>query len=147
MDGGDGPNTTGGHTDFSSESTGGQALLIANGGGENGGKGGHITFQDTSDGGEAQIELSGNGYLDISYRRESTPSVTVGSLAGDGGLVYLGSYNLTVGSNNLSTAFSGKIREVGGISNGSGGSVTKIGTGTLISSGASTYTGGTSICR
>ena len=50
----------------------------------------------------------------------------------------LGANNLTVGSNNLSTTFSGFI-------NGSGGSLTKIGNGTLVLSGENTYSGGTTI--
>ena len=58
----------------------------------------------------------------------------------------LGANNLTVGSNNLSTTFSGVIED-GGISGGTGGSLTKIGSGTLILSGANTYTGDTNINR
>jgi autotransporter-associated beta strand protein len=46
--------------------------------------------------------------------------------------------NLTVGSNNLSTNFSGEIF---------GGSLTKIGSGTLVLSGANAYTGNTSVNR
>jgi autotransporter-associated beta strand protein len=49
---------------------------------------------------------------------------------------------LTVGSNNLSTTFAGIIQD-GGV----GGSLTKIGTGTLTLTGANTYTGNTNINR
>ena len=141
INGGDGPGTKGGHADFSNESTAAQARLIANGG-TNGGSGGYIAFFSNSEGGESRIELFGNGYLDVSFRL--VLDVTIGSLVGDG-FVYLGSHNLTVGSNDLSTAFSGIIQEEGGIQNGTGGSLTKIGTGTLTLSGGSTYTGGTMV--
>jgi outer membrane autotransporter protein len=56
--------------------------------------------------------------------------------------VFLGANNLTVGSNNLSTLFSGVIQD-GGFFGGTGGSLTKVGTGTLTLSGANTYTGPT----
>jgi autotransporter-associated beta strand protein len=67
--------------------------------------------------------------------------VTIGSLEGDElAGVFLGANNLTVGSNNLSTTFSGEIA-------GTGGSLIKIGSGTLILSGANTYTGNTNVNR
>lgn len=141
-EGGTGAGSIGGITEFSTAATAGQALIVANGGEEGGGPGG-IYFFGEGDGGEAQIELNDNGFLDISSRL--TPSVTIGSLAGNG-FAYLGSYNLTVGSNNLDTTFTGIIQENGGIfDNGSKGSFTKTGTGTLTLSGANTYTGGTSV--
>jgi len=140
-EGGKAAGSFGGATIFYTGATAGQALLVANGG-ENGGGPGFIKFDNDSDGGEAQIEVYGDGYLDISFRL--TPSVTIGSLAGDG-FAYLGSNNLTVGSNNLDTTFAGIIQEDGGTVNGSHGSLTKIGTGTLSLSGANTYTGGTSV--
>ena len=69
--------------------------------------------------------------------------MTVGSIEGSGN-VFLGVNNLIVGSNNTSTTFSGVIQDGGG-NGGIGGSVTKIGTGTLTLSGADTYTGNTNI--
>ncbi|PYL09931.1 MAG: hypothetical protein DME33_02745 [Verrucomicrobia bacterium] len=56
-------------------------------------------------------------------------------MRGDG-LVSLGANNLTVG-NSLGTTFSGVIQD--------GGSLTKVGQGTLILTNANTYTGGTTI--
>ena len=73
------------------------------------------------------MEVFGNGELDISSH--ITPSVTVGSIEGDGA-VLLGGNNLTVGSNNLSTLFSGQISD-----DGEDGSLTKVGTGTLTLTG------------
>jgi autotransporter-associated beta strand protein len=66
--------------------------------------------------------------------------VTIGSLSGEGGtFVELGANNLTVGTNNLGTTFAGTIEGTG--------SLTKVGTGTFVLSGNSTYTGDTNINR
>jgi len=89
------------------------------------------------------VELFGNGNLDISDH--DAPGVTIGSIEGDG-FVLLGANELTVGTNRLSTIFSGSIRD-GGISGGSGGSLIKTGKGKLTLRKASTYTGGTTIKR
>jgi autotransporter-associated beta strand protein len=56
----------------------------------------------------------------------------------------LGSKTLTVGRNNLSTTVSGVIQD-GGENGGIGGSLTKVGTGTLTLTGANTYTGTTTV--
>ncbi|MCV9936043.1 autotransporter domain-containing protein [Boseaceae bacterium BT-24-1] len=63
-------------------------------------------------------------------------SQTIASLAG-AGTVMLGAGNLTAGSDNSSTTFSGTITGSGGI--------TKAGTGTLTLSGANSYTGATKV--
>jgi len=93
----------------------------------------------------ARIELFGTGTFDISNNQSQGQPipVTVGSLEGDG-LVFLGANQLTVGSNNLSTLFSGVIQD-GGVGGGEGGSVTKIGRGSLVLVNANTYTGGTTV--
>ena len=109
---------------------------------------GYVAFNASSQGGTARIVLSdppGNstGILDISGH--NTPGVTIGSIE-SGAInnhlpwVSLGSNNLTTGSNNLSTTFSGVIED-----GGFGGSLTKIGNGTLVLSGENTYSGGTTI--
>jgi autotransporter-associated beta strand protein len=71
--------------------------------------------------------------------------VTIGSLEGSGN-VFLGENNLTVGSNNTtpSTPFSGVMQD-GGIFGGTGGSLTKTGTGAFTLTGANTYTSGTTV--
>ncbi len=136
----------GGETIFEQTSTADSATLIANGG-TGGGQGGAIFFKDQSSGGTSRVEVFGNGKLDISFHT-SLPhhpplAVTIGSIEGDGD-VFLGTNNLTIGSNNLSTEFSGVIQD-GGDNGGSGGSLTKIGSGKLDLTGANTYTGNTNV--
>lgn len=138
--GGAGAGAGGGFTYFLDTSAASNATLIARGG-TSGGLGGLILIANNATGGTARVEVFGNGELDIS--QHNSPGVTIGSVEGSGN-VFLGARNLTVGSNNLSTTFSGVIQN-GGIGGGTGGSLTKIGTGTLILSGANTYTGETDI--
>jgi autotransporter-associated beta strand protein len=116
------------------------ATLIANGG-TGAGSGGLILFPNGGTGGTARVEVFGNAAFDISGH--DAPGLTTGSIEGSG-LVFLGARNLTVGTNNLSTAFTGLIQN-GGNSGGTGGSLTKTGTGTLTLSGANTYTGATTV--
>jgi len=123
-----------GFVDFYGSSNAGNAMISCTGG--------YLSFLGSSEGGTAQIELLFNptfglrGVLDISAH--NAPGVTIGSMEGDEtAIAFLGANNLTVGSNNLSTTFSGVIED--------SGSVTKVGTGTLGLVGANTYTGPTNI--
>jgi autotransporter-associated beta strand protein len=135
----------GGTTDFSGSSSAGSATLVANSG-LNGGAGGTILFSGESDGGTSRVEIFGNGSLDISLHNAPAPnflSLPIGSIEGNGD-VFLGANSLAIGSNNLNTTFSGVIQD-GGQNGGVGGSLTKIGSGTLDLTSANTYTGATTI--
>jgi autotransporter-associated beta strand protein len=130
---------------FFGDASAGSATLTANGG-TNGGSGGSIQFFGGAKGGTSRVEVFGNGNVDISFeggRFNRAPSVTIGSIEGDGN-VFLGGNNLTVGSNNIDTTFSGVIQD-GGRNGGTGGSLTKIGSGTLDLTGTNTYTGTTRV--
>jgi autotransporter-associated beta strand protein len=107
----------GGVTRFFGESTGGNAAFITNAGGI--------------------VDISGLGTFPDGGSGPNVPGMTAGSIAGDG-TYNLGSKELTVGSNNLSTTVSGLIE-------GNGGSLVKVGTGTLTLLGDNTYSGGTTI--
>jgi autotransporter-associated beta strand protein len=130
----------GGRIEFFGNSTAHAATIIANDGL---GEGGRIFFADGARGGKSRVAVFGNGGLDISAHNPG--NVTIGSIEGDGN-VFLGARNLTIGSNNLSTTFSGMIQD-GGVAGGTGGSLTKIGSGKLVLSHRNTYTGGTIIER
>ena len=120
---------------FRAYSTGGAATITTN-------SGGALFFNGSSDGGTADMTVNGTGYLDISA---AASPLTIGSLAGSG-FVSLGSNDLAEGANNLDTLFSGVLAD-GGQSGGTGGSLTKIGSGALTLSGDNTYTGGTTVLQ
>lgn len=124
----------GGRVNFSIQRpTAAAATLIATGGvGSGEGAGGGLLFQEQASGGTARVEVFGNGFLDL--RALGLQRLGVGSLEGDG-LVFLGAKNLSIGSNNLSTTFSGTLE------GDPGSSVTKLGTGTLTYNGSSTFPG------
>jgi autotransporter-associated beta strand protein len=116
---------------FQDTSTAGNATLVAH-------SDGAILFTGDSTGGTARVGLF-DGTLDISAH--NAPGVTVGSLEGTG-TVNLGANNLTVDSNYQGEVFSGIIQD-----NGTGGSLTKLGSHRLVLANANTYTGGTMIGR
>ncbi len=128
----------GGKVSFYVDASANEATLVANGGVEVG-SGGGIFFRDNSTGDTARVELHGNGFLDLQLHAAN--GVTIGSLEGDG-LVLLGNSNLSVGSNDSSTTFSGVIQDGTGVTTSS---FTKIGSGTLALTGANTYNGPTVI--
>lgn len=85
---------------------------------------------------------SATGVLDISGITAS--SETIASIAGvSGSKVFLGAKNLTAGDSS-NTTMAGVISD-GGIAGGTGGSLSKQGTGKLTLSGANTYTGDTTV--
>ncbi|MCX7364507.1 MAG: autotransporter domain-containing protein [Alphaproteobacteria bacterium] len=118
---------SGSNTIFQSLATAGNATIITN-------SGGAVAFQDSSTGGAARFVTNGGGLVDFSAL---TAPTTAGSIEGAGDYE-LGANQLTVGSNNLSTTVSGGI-------SGAGGSLVKVGLGTLTLSGSNSYTGATTV--
>jgi autotransporter-associated beta strand protein len=120
---------------FNDSSTAGNASIT--------GYGTQIFFTGFSTGETAAIGLFFNGGFETYSSLGIDHNVTIGSLEGDEpNFVFLGANNLTIGSNNRSTTFAGMI-----VDGGFGGSLTKIGNGTLTLTGVSTYTGNTNINR
>jgi outer membrane autotransporter protein len=138
--------TNNGITSFYQDSTAGNATITTNAGGV-------TSFYSRSTGGNAAFFTNAGGVVDISGLGIShddsgdppanVPGMTAGSIAG-AGAYDLGSKQLTVGSNNLSTTVSGVIQD-GGQDGGVGGSLVKVGSGTLTLTNVSPYTGGTMV--
>src|SRR5262249_52554703 len=126
----------GSFTVFDGSATADSATII------NSGAGSSSRFFDSSSGGNARL-INANPTASFDISGLTTGGTTAGSIEGNG-TFFLGSNNLTVGSNNMSHTFSGVIQD-GGQNGGTGGSLTKIGTGTLTLTGANTYTGITTI--
>ncbi|MEQ8378773.1 autotransporter outer membrane beta-barrel domain-containing protein [Parvibaculum sp.] len=124
--------TSGGDLSFADNATAGNATITTD-------TGGGTYIAESGSGGTARFIMNG-GLLDISFSNSGT---TAGSIEGDGD-IYLGSRSLTVGGNDLSTEFSGVLQD-GGANGGTGGSLTKEGTGNLTLSGTSAYTGATTV--
>ena len=106
---------------FTGSSTAGNATLNVNSS--------DLAFYGNSTAGNAAI--NNNSQIEFT----TTGPVTAGSISGSGYFDLAGN-QLTVGSNNLSTAVTGDIQN---------GSLVKIGSGTLTLLGAKTYAGGTTI--
>jgi autotransporter-associated beta strand protein len=115
---------------FQQNSTAGNATINNNS---------QLTFFDASTGGTARLMNGAAGTVDMSFL--SNAGMTVGSIEG-AGTIALSSKNLAVGGNNLTTTFAGVLQD-GGLGGGTGGSLTKTGTGTLTLAGNNTYTGAT----
>lgn len=123
---------------FFSASTAGHATLINNA---------NLGFYSNSSPGQATFINNAGAIIDFSGSTGTAGDgkLTAGSIAGPGSF-YLGSRQLTVGSNNLSTEVNGLISD-GGIwgGGGTGGSLVKVGSGTLTLSGTNAYTGATTV--
>jgi len=132
----------GGRTEIGNHTNAAQSTLIAYGG-TNGGDPGFIQFNGSASGGKAQVQLYGEGRLEIILRAQTAPTLSIGSLSGDG-LATLGQYQLNVGNDNRDSTFTGQIQD-GGVEGGTGASLAKSGTGRFVLQGANTYTGGTTV--
>jgi autotransporter-associated beta strand protein len=126
----------GGSVSFYNDSTAGTARITAEGG-TGGGRGGMVAFGGTQDALNASIRLEGNGVLDI--MNFAGTAFRVASLSGQG-QVWLGGKELRLGGTNASMTFGGVIG-----ADGQRGALTKEGTGTLILTGANSYSGTTTI--
>jgi autotransporter-associated beta strand protein len=127
-------NNSGGSTTFSNTSSAASATITTN-------SGGSTFFAGASNGSQARLITNAGGTVDISML--SVAGMTAGSIEG-AGTYLLGSKQLTVGVNDLSTRVSGTISDEG-VAGGVGGSLVKVGSGTLVLTGTNTYTGGTTI--
>ena len=110
----------GGTGHFFGNSTGANATITAN-------SASTWFIENSGSGGQARFVVNAGGAFDISPLAIS--GTTAGSIEGAGS-IRLGSKQLSVGGNNLSTTVSGVIAD-GGRNGGTGGSLVKVGTGTL----------------
>ena len=114
----------------------GAATLVADGG--------LIRVTGFTASGTARVIINANGVLDMSGLQVSA-GITIGSLEGQRtGRVFLGSQELSIGSRNSETVYPGHLSD-GGEAGGVGGSLAKVGTGSLTLTGDNGYTGGTSV--
>ncbi|RYF34880.1 MAG: hypothetical protein EOO26_02825, partial [Comamonadaceae bacterium] len=126
-------------------SNGGTSTILNNGG--------IVSLDQLADMSGAKIVNNGVGDVRVAF---SDVGVAIGELSGDG-TVTLGAKRLTVGALNTSTTISGPISDLGKAwvdKNGqivsyqvddTGGSVVKVGSGTLTLAGANAYSGGTAV--
>lgn len=117
-----------GTVNFDGSSSAGNATITTN-------NGAITNFAGTGTGGSARFITNAGGTVDISGL--TSGGMTAGSIEGAGNYV-LGANTLTTGSLNTST-------QVDGVISGTGGGLTKLGTGTLTLTGANTYTGETTV--
>ncbi len=134
----------GGSTLFLNTSSAGTATITNN-------AGGMLQFFDQSTADTATVVNNAGGLVDVSGLSGGVGgAISIGSLSGAGN-VTLGNSQLTLGASNGPATISGIISDNDNgnpfIANpaGTGGSVVKVGTGTLILTGDNAYTGGTTI--
>jgi autotransporter-associated beta strand protein len=127
----------GSSVEFHDSSTAGTATLIV-------GESGFLEFVDSSSGDQARVINNAGGEVRIADL--TTGGTSFGSIEG-AGTFNLGSKQLTVGSNNASTTVSGVIEDhfPGDDATAAGGSLVKVGAGTLTLTGVDPYTGGTTV--
>ena len=101
-----------------------------------------LYFTGTSNAASSLVANGAGAKIDIS---QQTTSASIGKLTGRGH-VYLGSKNLSVGALGGNDVFGGVITN-GGIAGGAGGSLTKVGAGTLSLTAGSLYTGDTVVAE
>ncbi len=117
-----------GTLNFANSATAGSSTITTS-------NGGTTNFTGTSSGGSARFITALGGTVDFSGL--TSGGTTAGSIEGAGNYA-LGAVSLTTGSLNTST-------QVDGVISGTGGALTKVGTGTLTLTGANTYSGATTI--
>lgn len=121
-------NFSGGQINLLDDASAGQATFINE-------SGGLIDIFDRATADQATVVNTAGGRLRI--RSLTAAGISIGSLSGAGDVI-LGAKTLSTGGLNGDT-------EVSGVISGTGGSLVKVGTGTLTLSGANTYTGGTAL--
>jgi autotransporter-associated beta strand protein len=133
--------SNGGTLSFLDSSTSLGAQIFVSEGPVEGAQPGRLFFYDDSDARLGIIRLF-DGVMDICPHNPGT--VTVGTILGYYGTVFLGSNNLEIGGNGI-LGILDVVFQDGGIAGGSGGSITKAGTNTLELDAASTFTGGITV--
>ena len=124
---------------FFNQSTAENATLITS-------PGSATLFFDRSTGANAQFITAAGGVVDFSGTGgpDNAGKISAGSIAGAGDY-FLGSNELTVGSNNLSTVVSGTINDGGLCGCATNASLVKTGSATLTLLGINGYTGPTTV--
>ena len=133
--------TNAGTVRFEDQSSAGTATITTSSGGK-------TLFVGNSTAGGAALVAASGGIVDFSGTTGALGDhrISAGSISG-AGKFYLGADEVTVGANNASTTVSGVIADGGqpGGVGSTGGSLVKIGTGTLTLSGGNTVVGGITV--